>query len=201
MLLLPKRATCDMHIDYTSRKVCLILKSYKSCGEADTLNVFFHHMAMRCLCGFELCLCEESLWIHRSLCMSESRRVLDELPDVMAGGKQHTSHSTVEKNRRDRINSLIDEVPFLHHQFQTCASFACQHSPACMCVKYTSIQASCQVQRTTISSFDSLYGCHSCEIWCHHSKKTVRTRPKIIWTPQNGPSMLYCQTLSSSSSL
>ncbi|KAK9908477.1 hypothetical protein WJX75_008518 [Coccomyxa subellipsoidea] len=29
---------------------------------------------------------------------------------VKRGGKQHTSHSTVEKNRRDRINSLIDEL-------------------------------------------------------------------------------------------
>ncbi len=33
---------------------------------------------------------------------------------VHADGKPHVSHSTVEKQRRDRINSLIDEVGALN---------------------------------------------------------------------------------------
>ncbi len=38
---------------------------------------------------------------------------------MYAEPKQHISHSTVEKQRRDRINSLIDEVlPIQSQHFQ-----------------------------------------------------------------------------------
>ncbi len=52
-----------------------------------------------------------ALW--RCSCLARASPVFLEMVTtsaMCAEPKQHISHSTVEKQRRDRINSLIDEV-------------------------------------------------------------------------------------------
>ena len=61
-------------------------------------------------------VCDATLITHPCQCLLSSHpwRECDQQDELSnAGSKQHTSHSTVEKNRRDRINSLIDEVCLL----------------------------------------------------------------------------------------
>ena len=87
---------------------------------------------------------------------------------MYAEPKQHISHSTVEKQRRDRINSLIDEVlPIQSQHFQEA-----------------------QYKAVLVIMNDRFLDC-SCGILCHRQRQT--THSKKAWTISD-QSMLSCLT-------
>lgn len=73
------------------------------------LNTSYHRK------GMMLCIFLRALIIASTFYTAAglSQTFIVKCMSCLTGSKQHTSHSTVEKNRRDRINSLIDEVSFL----------------------------------------------------------------------------------------
>ena len=117
----------------------------------------------------------------------------------VAGSKQHTSHSTVEKNRRDRINSLIDEVsargppnkaPGTTHDCFA-RDWALWRTSVCKSLPHQSHLADLQIARFMLNSFGSC----SCGIWCHPSQRTAAHRTTSIQA--NAPSMSSYQIPSS----
>jgi hypothetical protein len=86
-------------------------------------------------------------------------------PPVQEKPFVHTSHSTVEKQRRDRINSLIDKV---------CCSLGlcivCLFAPTCICQRL--------VFGSHLGGHQFCFPC-SFENWCRRSAPTGR---REVWT-------------------